>query len=46
MKTGFLQSRGFAAVAGAVVTAAVMSATRLLADEPPKPATSPTRARR
>lgn len=39
MKTGFLQSRGFAAVAGAVVTAAVMSATRLLADEPPKPAT-------
>jgi quercetin dioxygenase-like cupin family protein len=37
MKTAFLQSRGFAAVAGAVATAAIMSATRLLADEPPKP---------
>ena len=40
MKTGFMQSRGFAAVAGAVVAAALMSATRLLADEPPKPATA------
>ena len=40
MKSVFFQSRGFAAIAGAVVTAAVMSATRLLADEPPKPATA------
>jgi quercetin dioxygenase-like cupin family protein len=39
MKTRFLQSRWFAAFAGAVLTAAVMSTTRSLADEP-KPVTA------
>jgi quercetin dioxygenase-like cupin family protein len=40
MKTGFLRSRGFAAVAGAVVAALTLSVTRLLADEPSRPATA------
>jgi quercetin dioxygenase-like cupin family protein len=39
MKTPFLQSRWFAATAGAVLMAAVMSTSRLLADEP-KPVTA------
>jgi quercetin dioxygenase-like cupin family protein len=41
MKTRLLQSRWFAACAGAVLTATVMSSARLLADEP-RPVTTRT----